>query len=131
MGRAVALIRERDGSTLVPLDAEPLDAPVSNGATDVVLVLLVGVRDAVWLYEVDRGATNYWETWTAISLNGQICATVQRLRAGKRRRRAGRCTLQSRQIALATVLLWSNWTSMRAWTKWRGAPCTPSPTGLA
>jgi len=49
-----------------------LDVLCANGRRDIAYKLLFQTECPSWLYEVERGATTIWETWDAISPDGQI-----------------------------------------------------------
>lgn len=49
-----------------------LDVLCDNGRQDVAYKLLFQTESPSWLYEVGKGATTIWETWDAVSLNGQV-----------------------------------------------------------
>ena len=59
-----------------------------NGHPDVARALLWQSEMPSWLYEVDRGATTIWETWDAISPDGEIRPMSFNHCAGQRRRLA-------------------------------------------
>jgi len=49
-----------------------LDVLCDNGRQDVAYKLLFQTECPSWLYEVKKGATTIWETWDAISPDGQV-----------------------------------------------------------
>jgi alpha-L-rhamnosidase len=74
--RLVELIRERGNRLDTGFLSTPylLDVLCDNGYSDVARTLLWQSEMPSWLYEVDRGATTIWETWDAISPDGEIRA---------------------------------------------------------
>ena len=74
--RLVELIRERGNRLDTGFLSTPylLDVLCDNGYSDVARALLWQSEMPSWLYEVDRGATTIWETWDAISPDGEIRA---------------------------------------------------------
>ena len=72
--RLVELIRERGNRLDTGFLSTPylLDVLCDNGYSDVARTLLWQSEMPSWLYEVDRGATTIWETWDAMSPDGEI-----------------------------------------------------------
>ncbi len=72
--RLVELIRARGGRLDTGFLSTPylLDVLWDHGHHDVARSLLWQSEMPSWLYEVDRGATTIWESWDAISPDGEI-----------------------------------------------------------
>jgi alpha-L-rhamnosidase len=49
-----------------------LDVLCDNGRLDIAYKLLFQTECPSWLYEVEKGATTIWETWDAITPDGQV-----------------------------------------------------------
>jgi alpha-L-rhamnosidase len=72
--RLVELIRERGNRLDTGFLSTPylLDVLCDSGHAGVARALLWQSDMPSWLYEVDHGATTIWETWDAISPDGEI-----------------------------------------------------------
>lgn len=74
--RLVELVRERGNRLDTGFLSTPylLDVLCDTGYSEVARTLLWQSEMPSWLYEVDRGATTIWESWDAISPDGEIRA---------------------------------------------------------
>lgn len=74
--RLVELVRERGDRLDTGFLSTPylLDVLCDQGYPEVARGLLWQSEMPSWLYEVDHGATTFWETWDAISPDGEIRA---------------------------------------------------------
>lgn len=72
--RLVQLIHERGDRLDTGFLSTPylLDVLCDEGYAGLARTLLWQSEMPSWLYEVDRGATTFWETWDAISPDGEI-----------------------------------------------------------
>lgn len=72
--RLVELIRERGDRLDTGFLSTPhlLDVLCDTGYPEVARAVLWQSEMPSWLYEVDRGATTFWETWDAIAPDGTI-----------------------------------------------------------
>ncbi|MDT0181641.1 family 78 glycoside hydrolase catalytic domain [Microbacterium sp. ARD31] len=72
--RLVELVRARGDRLDTGFLSTPhlLDVLCDHGYPDVARTLLWQSEMPSWLYEVDRGATTFWETWDAIAPDGSI-----------------------------------------------------------
>ena len=72
--RLVELVHERGDRLDTGFLSTPylLDVLCDHGYPEVARTLLWQSEMPSWLYEVDHGATTFWETWDAISPDGEI-----------------------------------------------------------